>query len=244
MAKHAALLLVTMLAMSSLILVKTSCAQIGVTNPSIPAFDVTFHTYQHYIPPTYGVDPSTGKAVTIKEGYTEVQKWVRVDIGGQPFIRYNNSDGQLISLHYNVRWKGNHDNAWQYIPQDIHYGDAADPWDTQAIGCSISIGFKGIESPASGWMKLLDPAVTQIDFQVEALIGYYTTDNVFIGQSSGWSNTQTLIIPEGQPPTPTPTITPYQEPRQTEQEMIIGIAVTALVIGAGLGLLLYLLKRK
>ena len=47
-------------------------------------------------------------------------------------------------------------------------------------------------------------------------------------------------------PTPasTPTLTPYQEPQQTEQEMIIGIAVTALVIGAGLGLLLYLIKRK
>ena len=45
-------------------------------------------------------------------------------------------------------------------------------------------------------------------------------------------------------PASTPTLTPYQEPQQTEQEMIIGIAVTALVIGAGLGLLLYLIKRK
>ncbi len=44
---------------------------------------------------------------------------------------------------------------------------------------------------------------------------------------------------------PTPTSTPYQEPRQTEQqEIVIGAAITAVVIGAGLGLLIYLMKRK
>jgi len=45
--------------------------------------------------------------------------------------------------------------------------------------------------------------------------------------------------------TPTPTITPYQEPQQTEQqEIIVGVAITLAVIGVGLGLLLYLIKRK
>jgi len=184
-----------MLAVSSLITIKSALAQSGVTNPSIPAFDVTLQTYPHYIPPTYGVDPSTGKAVMTKEGYTEVEKWVRVEIGGQPFLRYNNSDGQLISLSYNVRWKGNHDTSWQYIPQDIHYGDAAEPWDSQAIGRLISLGFKGIpKGPAEGWMELLDPNATKIDFQVEALIGYYDINDAFVGQSSGWSNTQTIIV--------------------------------------------------
>jgi hypothetical protein len=251
MRKHVALL-IAMLAVSSLILVKTSCAQIGVTNPAIPSFGVTLQTHSNYIPPTYGVDSSTGKAVMIKEGYTEVEKWVRVEIGGQPFLRYNNSDGQLISLFYNVRWKENHDTSWQYIPQDIHYEDAAEPWASQAIGRLISIGFKGIKDPASGWMKLLDPNATQIDFQVEALIGYYTADNVFVGQASGWSNTQTISIPEGQTPTPSPPTTPattptptlQQEPQQTEQEIIGGAAIAVAVIAVGLGLLVYLIKRK
>jgi hypothetical protein len=44
---------------------------------------------------------------------------------------------------------------------------------------------------------------------------------------------------------PTPTPTPSQKPQQTEQpEIIIGVAVTVAVISAGLGLLLYLIKRK
>jgi hypothetical protein len=45
-------------------------------------------------------------------------------------------------------------------------------------------------------------------------------------------------------PAATPTPTPYQEPQQTEQETIIGAAIAAVVIGAGLGLLIYLIKRK
>jgi hypothetical protein len=51
--------------------------------------------------------------------------------------------------------------------------------------------------------------------------------------------------PTSQTPTPTstPTITPYKETR-TEQEIIIGAIIIAVVIGAGLGLLIYLIKRK
>jgi hypothetical protein len=51
--------------------------------------------------------------------------------------------------------------------------------------------------------------------------------------------------PPSPTPTPTPTITPYQEPQQTGQhELIIGAAIAVAVIGAGLGLLIYLIKRK
>jgi len=47
-------------------------------------------------------------------------------------------------------------------------------------------------------------------------------------------------------PTPhqTPTSTPSQEPQQTEFTIIIGAAIVVAVIGAGLGLLVYLIKRK
>jgi parallel beta-helix repeat protein len=54
--------------------------------------------------------------------------------------------------------------------------------------------------------------------------------------------------PSPSPPTPSPettsTPTPTQEPQQTEQEIIIGVGITVLVIVAGLGLLIYLIKRK
>jgi hypothetical protein len=228
------LLIILIIAASSIVMIKPAGAQIGVTNPSIPGFGVTLQTYQNFIPPTYGVDPSTGKAVMTKAGYTEIEKWVRVDIGGQPFLRYNNSAGQLISLSYDVRWKGNHDSSWQSTPQNVHFGDAADPW-AQAIGCFIDIGFKGIKGDADGWMQLLDPTDTQIDFQVEALIGYYTNNNVFVGQTSGWSNTQTLTLSLSTSPTPTPTIPEFSS---------IAIQISLIMLVAVAGLLVYFKKRK
>jgi parallel beta-helix repeat protein len=47
-------------------------------------------------------------------------------------------------------------------------------------------------------------------------------------------------------PTPdqTPTPTPSQEPQQTELTLIVGVAIAVAVFGAGLGVLIYLIKRK
>jgi hypothetical protein len=46
-------------------------------------------------------------------------------------------------------------------------------------------------------------------------------------------------------PLPSTTPTPYQEPQQTEEfEAILGAAVVVTVFGAGLGMLIYLIKRK
>jgi hypothetical protein len=96
-----------------------------------------------------------------------------------------------------------------------------------------------------------------VDFQVEAMIGYthrqvtggMVVPWVFAGETSGWSNTHTVTIGESQTPTPSPAATPspthYTYPDQySELELIIGAVIVATVIGAGLGLLIYLIKRK
>lgn len=194
----------------TLLTVKPVEAQTGVTQPTVPGFDVVLRTFPDNIPPTYGVDPSTGKAVMTKAGYHEEYVWVDVDVGGQPFWQYNNSAGQLIKLFYGVRWKSNLDASWQTFPSEFdYYRDAMDPWDTQGIGALISIGFIGIDNGAVAY-QFLNPNATEIGFQVEALIGYYNSNNVFIGQSSGWSNTQTLevSIPSNAAPSSTPAPSP------------------------------------
>jgi hypothetical protein len=109
-----------------------------------------------------------------------------------------------------------------------------------------------------------------VDFRVQAFIGYNTRIHeywtalgevyhyVFTGETSDWSNTKTLTIPEGQTPTPSPatptptapnmgpTSPPSQEPLSTPEQMevVIGVAIVVVVISAGLGLLIYLAKRK
>jgi hypothetical protein len=117
---------------------------------------------------------------------------------------------------------------------------------------AINIGFKG--NDPSGWnIDVLDYVPgNQIDFQVQASIGYYSGSNVFVGQSSGWSNTQTLTIPDDNSTTspsssPTSTASPSQLPTATPQQsdtqsdvlfglaweqiaiILLGIAVVALV---------------
>jgi hypothetical protein len=95
-----------------------------------------------------------------------------------------------------------------------------------------------------------------LDFRVKARIGYYYPYGPgvqilgydFYGQESDLSPTQTITIGESQTPTPSPATTPsptnYTANQLTEQEIIAGAAITAAVIGAGLGLLIYLIKRK
>jgi hypothetical protein len=113
------------------------------------------------------------------------------------------------------------------------------------------------------------PKRGEMDFRVQASIGYESASRnpstgwmdpyywySIVGKESDWSTMQTISIPDGavsQPqssssptttPTATPTVTPYQEPQQIEQEIIIGIAILLAVLGTGLGLLVYLIKRK
>jgi hypothetical protein len=115
------------------------------------------------------------------------------------------------------------------------------------------------------------PIGGEVDVQVQALFGDFdadpfghllpmepTYDFHFKGTTSDWSNTQTLTIGESQTPTsspattPTPTASPgltppsvpNQEPQHLEQEILVGMAITVAVIVAGLGLLIYIIKRK
>jgi hypothetical protein len=68
----------------------------------------------------------------------------------------------------------------------------------------------GVENP---------PVGSQVDFQVQALIGHidYAGDGFYsyTGQKSDWSNTQTITIGESQTPTPSPATTPTTTPEHT-----------------------------
>jgi len=71
----------------------------------------------------------------------------------------------------------------------------------------------------------------------------------FTGETSGWSKTYTLTVGESQSPTPSPgtmpTPTPGGEPKQTVLWRIVpALALIVIVVGAGLGLLIYLARKK
>jgi hypothetical protein len=263
MSKRATLLLITVLAVSSLILVSSAFAQ-AIPDPSVPQFTVELVDSSYDVPTTYEINPYTGENVTYA-GYHAQSTSIQVKIENQPFVPFelqdNESYSQTINFYYNIRIKGYYTGNWieLYNPSDgfpqqwsnSDYTVFSYVWGGEA---NTLMGSKSVNLPAGG----------EVDFQVEAMIGYVHRSGeppwfpwTFYGETSGWSNTQTITIAESQTPTPslaaTPTPTPPNfgptpspEPALTQEELetIIIVAIAVAGIGAGLGLLIYLIKRK
>jgi hypothetical protein len=81
--KRIALLLITMLAVSSLIMAESAYAQ-SIPEPSVPEFTVKIVAYPYDVPTTHSIDPFTGQDVT-HEGYHVNNQSIEVRIKNQPF---------------------------------------------------------------------------------------------------------------------------------------------------------------
>jgi hypothetical protein len=263
------IILATILAASSLII--SANAQ-TVPKPSVPEFTVRIADYSYDIPPTtptFTIDPYSGEQEQLtygSDGYRVANKSIEFTIKNQPFTPYNDSNGGHIGLYYNFRYKGHYgtESDWAYYPfnpdglSSQRYGgidftylvpyEASDSEYTIVSMDSWTLGTLGI------------PDYGGVDFQVQAQIGYIFEqgdsyshrvwgDNYnFTGESSNWSNTQTISFDENTPvesPTATPLDTespitstsPSEEPSVTPQTPInrggmfnLSIEQTVLVI--------------
>jgi hypothetical protein len=217
-------------------------AESTMPKPSAPEFSVKHVSHPYYVQPTTSIpDPYTG-AVTTYPGYLDMNMSVEVTIKNQPFTSVQMLDGNMSRLYYNIRYHGHFavTDMWSYCPisPSDGYINASNSEYTVVSLSPLSYGVGD-----------------QVDYQVQALIGYdepkYSTGILgdqppyfvgyhFTGEASDWS-TQTLTIA----PTPSLAPTPSQEPQQTEQiETILATVIVIAVIVAGLGLLIYLVKRK
>jgi hypothetical protein len=233
MSKLATLLFFTVLTASSLVMVETAFAE-STLKPSVPEFTLELVGPTYYVNTTYSLDPNTGHIIA-NIGYTNPYSALKINVKNQAF------DSSYGNLYYNVRVK-NHsatDNwveayqAWNFYPQQSNDSDYTN------VGFSIE-GYNFVGTLAG----------CQVDIQVEAMLGRIGRVSTpiggygFIGETSGWSETQTISIPANTPLSSTPAPSPSQ-PQQTEPlEVVIGVAIVAVVIVAGLGLLIYLIKRK
>ena len=237
----------------------------GIPKPSIPEFTLKYVDNSYDVPPTYGIDQYTGENVIVKEGYHVKDRSIEFTFKNQPFAPYTDSSGNEIELYYNFRFKGNYGDEWTYYPENsngrsvIHYGGGIQVDDTKVYPpiytasnteytvVSLRLGLLG---PPVGSQVV--PDGVEVGFQAQALTGYFDRNEygyyILTGESSDWSNTQTLTIGESQtptsPPATTPSPTPYTAAQRTEQETIAIAAIVAVVIVAGLSLLIYIIKRK
>jgi hypothetical protein len=147
------------------------------------------HSYTIPAITTSTTDPYNGKTITTttpsrySENFT-----LDVTVRNQPFPTSIN--GNASNLYYNVQTKGYFGGNWTQVVTN-----------SQA---QLNSDYTFLSIPAGAY-----PVGGQVDIQVEASIGYYGyvlhlpsagshmafPYYEFIGQTSGWSNTQTVTIP-------------------------------------------------
>ncbi len=199
------LLLIVLLAVSSLIMATPAFAQ--TLTPSVPTFSLKFIQASYIVTTT---NPYTGVNVTQQVDNNTID----VIIKNQPFTTYYDaSSNSTISLYYNVQVKGHYAENWT----DVY----TDNYPTQSNSSDYTVLSLPSNYPASG----------QVDFQVQAIIGNVTQvfipnylpvppqfrfyepssgsyESIWIAEAtSNWSNTQTITISAASAsPSPTPTV--------------------------------------
>lgn len=198
---------------SSLIMVQTSSAQ-SIPKPSVPEFSVQIadRSYDVAQTTTSYTDPYTGKTTTqVQPGYHVVNRTIEVKIKNQPFNSFTDSSGNKISLYYNISTKPHYGGDWTYYttPSGQTWGQAFPASNSQYT--MLEFGFGGYGEAASQQIGYVTPG-GEVDFRVQAQIGYYHYEWVslggsdhpllgglvprFAGQVSEWSNPETVKIPE------------------------------------------------
>ena len=253
--KALALLLTTVLLLSGLVMVGSVFAQ-SIPTPSVPEFSIVLVAHPYDVPPvtTTTINQYTGEEiVTTIPGYHVENESIEITIKNQPFIPFTHENGYEINLYYSVRSKGHFgdDSDWKELYSRYKDPSSANPVQSNSEYTVLSVSADY-------------PVNSRVDFQVEAIVGHYYDELagrpilplyvLEVDESSGWSNTQTLTIGEVQTtspePTPTlpnmaPTSPPSQESALTQEQLVIlGLAITVVVLAFGLGLLVSLIKRQ
>jgi hypothetical protein len=137
-------------------------------------------------------------------------KAIELTIKNQPFEPYTDNDDQTVSLYYNVHFKLHDVESWTAM---YYCGDVFPTHSNSDIKLVYplqmsddSSSYYLLKEKAGYYYFLVEvPFSGQIDFRVQAMEGQLTSAS-FTGQTSDWSNTQTITIQETSPsPNPTPT---------------------------------------
>jgi hypothetical protein len=210
MRRSIVLVFILVLTASSLIMVRLTWAQ---TKPFVPEFTTKFVDNSYDVPTTSSIDPYTGQNVT-HQGYHVNKVTLVMTIQNQPLVyQYNGS------FFYNIRVKGHYAENWTqlFLNDELPLANASFIQTSVTLETLDESGF----TIGSGSTEKV-PFGGQEDFQVHAMIGGFykmgipLSGWVFQGESSGWSNTQTITIPEtpSSTPSPSPSLTPSSSPTQ------------------------------
>lgn len=193
----------------------------GVSTPSVPEFSVIFVDNSYDVPSVYRTDSYTGETIVTEEDYHIQSKTIELVIKN-PTTPFNEVSNDSLGLFYRVRLKGHFADSWRYpdycsYPQ---YDDKENRVNFRGANpdseySTITYGLVG-NNGTQNFFNLDVSEGGQIDFQVQALIGYRTRVNgtflpgapssdptdpiphyyIFTGKTSEWSEIQTLTVPK------------------------------------------------
>jgi hypothetical protein len=214
-----ALFLILSMAMSclALLIVKPANAQ-TTPIPSIPEFTAKLVDCSYNVPATTTINPYTGE--TINNPAHRVENYtIDLTIKNQPYTPVIANNGANTSFVYQIQVKGHFAKEW--IPMyPFGEGPKMSNSDYRVVTYLLLpnqpeedyyLTSHDSTTPSANTITGLPPNAS-IDFQVEALSGYWTRtmefgSQHFEAQESGWSPTQTVTIPASSvSPNPSPTV--------------------------------------
>lgn len=231
--KALALLLTIIVAMSclTLLVAKPANAQ-AIPTLSAPKFTVKFVDTSYDVPATYGTDPYTGKTVITSGGYHVQNKSIELQITNQVFTPYTDSNGNYVSMYYNVSLKGHFGSDWAYYDyyQGYWYANDCYQYLEASSQSTTTLTFEidgnndtSYQLPYSVSLLNNYHEDIQLDFRVKIYIAYFThMPNPLINSPtyspysiavnalvvSDWSDSQTILVPAS-------SISPNQTPNST-----------------------------
>jgi hypothetical protein len=201
------------------VLVEMQVAEIVEAKPSVPQFTLLY------------VNGPTTTNSTYPNFF--VSNSIEVIITNQNFTSYFDSrTNSTISLYYNIRVKNHNENNWIDINQPGGYPTQSNNFDTLPNNTPLpTLNLVETILPMPSPLPINASVGDRIDFQVQAIIGnvteiYGVSEPLpswwikFYGEPTGvnsiaiwstietsdWSNTQTITIPEISTSSPTPTV--------------------------------------
>ncbi|MGD6807983.1 MAG: hypothetical protein ACQCN4_13620 [Candidatus Bathyarchaeia archaeon] len=194
------------MALTSSIVIEPSFASPSIPKPSVPQFTVKLVDSSYDIPATTAVDPYTGKTVTQAGSHIEsrtIKLYIKRE-SIEPFIVETSTGNWTAGLQYNIRWKGHFQQDWHEIYTATNgYAGGEIEGEYLVVSYEGKYSSDGLDLYYQGLIARFPPE-GQVDFQVEAMVGYVSRDPlaigwVFNGETSGWGDTQTLTITETAP---------------------------------------------
>jgi hypothetical protein len=234
------------LTLSSAVIAETWAS---VPKPSVPEFSIQFIDLSYDIPASSSIDPYTGQTVTNPARHVD-NRTLEFTFKNQLFMPYYDSSSNFnIALYYNIRMKGHFTENWTSLYSIGNY-----PRQSNSEYTVISVPLGSQSDTPLQWLP--SNSSSQVDFQVEAMIGYFSRSVdisfapwYFIGEESGWSSTQTVTIYDNSTTTldtspapssavPSPTTTPLQSSIGSDvlfglgwwQEAVVVLSVVVVVL--------------